>query len=43
MYQIMDIVWDKAFTDLSKPFVHPFYKTMFMKLYGLDEKEAGTI
>ncbi len=41
MYQIMDIVWDKAFTGLSKPFVHLFYKTMFMKLYGLDEKEAG--
>lgn len=40
MYRIMDIVWDKAFADLSRPFVHPFYKTTFMRLYGLDEKEA---
>lgn len=40
MYRIMDIVWDKAFADFSKPFVHPFYKTTFMRLYELDEKEA---
>lgn len=40
MYRIMDIVWDKASADLPKPFVHPFYKTTFMRLYGLDEKEA---
>lgn len=36
----MTPVWKKEPAVLPKPFVHPFYKSMFRKLYGLGEKEA---
>lgn len=41
MYRIMDFVWKKEPAGFPRLFVHSFYKTMFMKLYGVDEKEAG--
>ena len=40
MYKIVTPVWKKEPAVLPKPFVHPFYKSMFRKLYGLGEKEA---
>lgn len=40
MYKIMNPVWRKDSAGSPVSFVHPFYKTMFRKLYGLGEKEA---
>lgn len=40
MYKIVDFVWSKESAGLSNPYVHSFYKTMFMKLNGLEETEA---
>ena len=40
MYEIVTPVWKKEPVNFPRPFVHTFYKTMFMKLYELDEKEA---
>lgn len=40
MFKIVTPVWKKELNASPKPFVHPFYQTMFRKLYGLDEKES---
>lgn len=40
MYKIETFVWKKEPVVPSASFVHPFYKTMFRKLYGLDEAQA---
>lgn len=42
MYKIVTPVWKKEPVISPGPFVHPFYKTMFRKLYGLDEGQAET-
>lgn len=41
MYKIMNPVWKKETVDFQRPFVHPFYKIMFQKVYGLSEREAA--
>ena len=40
LYKIVTPVWKKEPAVSPKPFVHPFYKSMFRKLYGLEEKET---
>lgn len=40
MYKIVTPVWKKEYDTSLKAFVHPFYQTMFRKLYELDEKDA---
>ncbi|MBD5450900.1 MAG: hypothetical protein HDR28_12320 [Lachnospiraceae bacterium] len=40
MYKIETPVWKKESVVSPRPFVHPFYKSMFRKLYGLGEKET---
>lgn len=40
MYRIMTPVWKAEPVISQRPFVHPFYKNMFRKLYGLDEDQA---
>lgn len=40
MYKIMTPVWKRKPIICPEPFVHPFYKTMFRKLYGLGEEQA---
>lgn len=40
VFKIVTPVWEKKFDASPKPFVHPFYQTMFRKLYGLTEKDA---
>lgn len=40
MYKIADLVWREQPADLPKPFVHPFYETLFRRVYGLEKAEA---
>ena len=40
MYKIVTPVWRRESVISLNPFVHPFYKTMFRKLYGLEEAQA---
>lgn len=40
MYRIANPVWKAEPAVSQRPFVHPFYKNMFGKLYGLDEEQA---